>query len=315
MVGTEPGRPPTCSINGALGMRVYLAAVLYNDFREGSQVFLRLDDREKQAVLEVEHILDSYHYVHKPRLVDRIRATGRRIFLDSGAFSAFSQGVEIDIEQYCQYVLENSDFIEVVSVLDAIGDANATFRNQRYIESRGIDVLPCFHYGEPEEALAYYAEHYEYVTLGGMVPISTPQLKIWLDRIWDRYLTDADGRPKLKVHGFGLTSVPLMERYPWFSVDSSSWVQLGGMGNIFLPDFGTLAVSEFAPQRKQAEKHVDNLPREHQEVVLEYIETLGFDIERLRKEHLSRKCFNMVTYPLAGRNTCEAFTHAQPVFF
>lgn len=291
--------------------------MLYNDFRNGSPVYNRLDDREKRAVDEAAHILDSYHYVHKQRLVDRIRQTGRKIFLDSGAFSAFTQGVEIDILAYCDYIIANQDIIEVVSVLDAIGDHNQTFFNQKVIESRGIDVLPCFHYGEPDEVLLYYSSNYTYITLGGMVPISSPQLRLWLDRIWGKYLTDEEGNPKLKVHGFGLTSVDLMARYPWYSVDSSSWVQLGGMGNIFLPDYGMIAVSEFAPQRKEALKHVDNLPPEHQKVVVGFIEELGFDLDRLRKLHLSRKCFNMVTYGqmMEKQLSDKTFQQPQPQFF
>lgn len=298
-------------------MRLYLAAVLYNGFCEGTPTFNRLTDREKQVVNDAEHILDSYHYIHRQRLVDRIRKTGRQIFLDSGAFSSFTQGVHVDIEAYCRYCHENADFIEVISVLDAIGDADQTYRNQRYMEERGLVALPCFHYGEPEEVIAFYSEHYDYITIGGMVPISTPQLRTWLDRIWGRWLTNPDGTPKLKVHGFGLTSVPLMARYPWYSVDSSSWVQLGGIGNIFLPEHGMIAVSEFAPQRKEMFKHVDNLPAEHRDVVLGYIEELGFEIERLRKEHLARKVFNMLTYGLMQerQDDDKGFSQPQPVLF
>lgn len=297
-------------------MRVYLAAMLYNDFREGSPLYNRLDDRERQAIHEAEHVLDSYHYVHKTRLVDRIRESGRQIFLDSGAFSSFTQGVDVDIDKYIDYCIENQDFIEVASVLDAIGSAEDTWRNQKYIESRGVQVLPCFHYGEPEAALEYYVQNYEYITIGGMVPISTPQLRVWLDRIWGAHLTNPDGTPKLKVHGFGLTSVPLMSRYPWYSVDSSSWVQLGGMGNIFLPEFGTIAVSEHAPQRKEPLKHVDTLPPPQRDVIVGYIEELGFNLERLRKEHLSRKCFNMVTYGRLGEALkIDTFSQPQPVLF
>jgi hypothetical protein len=150
-----------------------------------------------------------------------------------------------------------------------------------------------------------------------MVPISSPQLRIWLDRIWGKYLTHPDGTPKVRVHGFGLTSVPLMARYPWYSVDSSSWVQLGGMGNIFLPQFGTLAISEHAPQLKQEFRHVDNLPPEHQKVVVGFIESLGFDLDRLRKLHLSRKAFNAVTYGsmMEAQLTDKTFIQHQPVLF
>lgn len=298
-------------------MKIYLAAMLYNDFREGSPTYNRLDEREQQAVDEAKHVLDSYHYIHKERMVDRIRKTGRKIFLDSGAFSAFSLGSKIDLKEYCQYVKKNMDIFEVVSVLDAIGDPDQTYRNQVTMEQQGINALPCYHYGEPEEVLAHYASAYEYITIGGMVPISSPQLKVWLDRIWGQFLTNPDGTPKLKVHGFGLTSVPLMARYPWYSVDSSSWVQLGGMGNIFLPEYGTIAISEHAPQLKQKGKHIDNLPPEHQDVVVGYVEGLGFDVDRLRKLHLSRKTFNIVTYGsmMAAQLEDKRFVQTQPVLF
>jgi len=296
--------------------------MLYNDFREGSRVFERLDEREKQAVRDVQHILDSYHYVGNDRLVNRIREAGKRIFLDSGAFSAFTQGVKMDLPKYCKYILDNRDIIEEVdgcllaSVLDAIGDADETWRNQNRMEQFGVRPLPCFHYGEPVEVLEYYIANYEYITIGGMVPISSPQLQIWLDRIWGQHLTKPDGSPKLKVHGFGLTSVPLMARYPWYSVDSSSWVQLGGMGNLFIPQFGTIAISDQAPQLKEAGKHIDNLPGPQREAVVEVIEGMGFDLERLRTLHLSRKTFNMVTYSsFIADSSFKTFRQPQPLLF
>jgi hypothetical protein len=298
-------------------MKIYLAALLYNDFRRGSNPYNHLTDVEKQAVDEVQHILDSYHYIGNERMVNRIRSTGRQIFLDSGAFSAFTQGITVDLNEYCNYVKKNQDIFEVVSVLDAIGDADQTYRNQVAMERQGVQALPCYHYGEPETVLEYYASNYEYITIGGMVPISSPQLRIWLDRIWGRHLTNGDGTPRLKVHGFGLTSVPLMARYPWYSVDSSSWVQLGGMGNIFLPKWGTIAVSEYAPQAKDEFKHIDNLPKEHRDVLVDFIEGLGFEIERLRKFHLSRKVFNIVTYGsmMAAQIDNKKFIQHQPVLF
>lgn len=298
-------------------MKLYLAALLYNDFRRGSPLYNKLDDREKRAVDQVAHVLDSYHYINNERMVKRIRDTNRKIFLDSGAFSAFTQGVKIDLPEYCNYVKRNSDLFEVVSVLDAIGDHDQTYYNLRRMEQAGIQALPCYHYGEPEEVLEYYAGNYDYITIGGMVPISTPQLVVWLDRIWAKCLTTREGFPRIKVHGFGLTSVPLMARYPWYSVDSSSWVQLGGMGNIFLPQFGTIAISEFAPQLKEAEKHIDNLPYEHQRVVVDFIQGLGFDLDRLRRLHLSRKVFNIVTYSsmMGAQLENKRFNQTQPVLF
>lgn len=139
------------------------------------------------------------------------------IFLDSGAFSAFTQGVNIDIQEYIDFIKTHQDHLTVYANLDVIGSPEGTWKNQRRMEKAGLMPLPCFHYGEdPKWLVMYLSRGYEYIALGGMVPISTPDLKIWLDDIWKNYLTDAEGMPIIKVHGFGLTSNSLMRRYPWF---------------------------------------------------------------------------------------------------
>ena len=47
-----------------------------------------------------------------------------------------------------------------------------------------------------------------------------------------------------------------MEAYPWYSVDSSSWVQTAAFGAIFTPQWGTINVSEKSPQRHDAGQHL-----------------------------------------------------------
>ena len=241
----------------------------------------------------VENFLESYHYIHREVAVAKIRADGIRVFLDSGAFSAYTQGVTIDIGKYCDYCHRNADIIEFPSVLDAIGDADGTWRNQEEMERRGVRPLPCFHYGEPMEVLDYYVSKYEYITIGGMVPISTPQLRIWLDRLWAEHLTDADGTPKVKVHGFGLTSLPLMMRYPWYSVDSSTWVQWAANGMILIPGrAGQVDVSNKSSRRKQKNQHLDSHPEMVTKAIENEIRSEGGDPDRLRDLYYSRWAWN-----------------------
>lgn len=202
-------------------MHIYMAAVFSNSYMKGQNRYLKLTDHERDLVTSIPHVLESFHYVGKQKFVDEMRVNNAQIFLDSGAFSAFTLGVNISVEDYCEYIKRNLDIIRVednvvmASVLDGIGDPLQTWRNQLEMELRGAKPLPCFHAGEDERYLEWYVKNYEYITLGGMVGSSTKQLCIWLDRMWDRYLTDGSGRARIKVHGFGITAVPIMERYPW----------------------------------------------------------------------------------------------------
>lgn len=279
-------------------MKLYLAAVYTSNYGRQSQVYLRHTPEERKYRDAVRHILESFHYIHRQRYVDAIRADGHKVFIDSGAFSAFTKGTTIDLPAYCDFIKKNIDIIEHVdgtplySVLDGIGDPDQTGKNQEAMERLGVRPLPCFHYGEPEKYLEWYIAHYDYITLGGMVPITTPQLYLWLDRIWERYLTDGSGRPRLKVHGFGLTTIGIMERYPWYSVDSSSWVQIAANGSLWIPDWGTIAVSTNSPSRHDEDRHIDTLPFLQQEEIRGMIREKGFDLERVQKEYASRWAFN-----------------------
>lgn len=280
-------------------MNIYLAALYSSNFQKKGPLFLRLNDREKAARESVKYNLESYHYVFRNAPTQKIRNDGTKVFLDSGAFSAFTQGVDIDLPGYVDYIKRNMDIIRVedgvvcASVLDGIGDPLKTYQNQLAMESLGVRPLPCFHYGEDERYLKWYMENYEYITLGGMVPITKPQLYHWLDRLWEEYLTDGSGVPKLKVHGFGLTTVDLVTRYPWHSVDSSSWVQSANTGSILIPGYGALAISSNSPTRKQAGRHYDSLTPELQAGVRKILETdQGYDVERLRVLYYSRWAYN-----------------------
>lgn len=283
-------------------MNLYLAAVYTNQYMAGQKQYGHFNEREKYVVDNVPHILESYHYVGKQRFVDEMRANGGKVFLDSGAFSANSLGVDIDLNEYCNYIKRNRDIIKVedgvvmASVLDGIGNAQLTYENQLAMEARGAAPLPCFHFGEDERYLEWYVQRYPYITIGGMVRTSAEDVMQWLDRIWDRYLLDHTGRPKLKVHAFGVTTISLMERYPWHSVDSSSWIQAASFGSIYTVEHGPIAISSRSPSRHDMGRHLSTLPAiQRQQVERELVEE-GFEHERLSNVYQSRAAFNMLGY-------------------
>lgn len=225
-----------------------------------------------------------------------------KIFLDSGAFSAYSQGIKINIEEYISFIKIHKKHLAHYANLDVIGDPDATLKNQKTMESAGLNPIPCFHYGEPLKYLFYYLKQYDYIALGGMVPISTRDLRRWLDKIFCNYICDKLGIPKVKVHGFGLTSFSLMKRYPWYSVDSTSWVLTGRMGSVYVPkwkngiwdyteDAWKIAVSTRSPSKKETGQHIDTLSKSEQQIILNYFSSKGYVLgeSRFRFEEESYK--------------------------
>lgn len=137
--------------------------------------------------------------------------------LDSGAFSAHNSGLVIRPEEYTSRALD-VDACEVFG-LDVIGDADATRRNLERSWELGLAAIPTFHYGEPEAALRWCADHAPKIALGGVAKMTRGHraaryewLKQCVARVW----------PK-RVHAFGCASWEAVRCAPFDSVDASSW--------------------------------------------------------------------------------------------
>lgn len=210
------------------------------------------------------------------------------LFMDSGAYSALTQQTTIDVNDYISFIKKNISLIDHYANLDVIGDAGKTFTNQTKMEAAGLSPIPVYHYGDPKHFLTHYLNKYDYIGLGGMVPIPSKKLGVWLDELFGGPLKGKDGYPIVKVHGFGLTEFRLMFRYPWYSVDSSSWVIMSRTGSIFMPickgktyDYNQpplrVSVSNKSPNLKNVNKaHFENLTPNQKTIVLNYLKHINY---------------------------------------
>ena len=302
-------------------MRLYIAGIYVSHFSVFGNLYKRLTPQMKALRDEVTWKLESYHFIQKGNYVKNIRRAGDKIFLDSGAFSSFSLGVDVDINAYAAFIKEHRDIIDMASVLDAIGDPEGTYHNQNKLEKMGVEVLPCFHYGEPWDLCEYYVRNYPYITIGGMVPISNARLEPWLNELWDRILTDKDGYSRIKIHGFGLTSRKLMTKYPWFSCDSSSWVQAAANGAVLFPEYDRpIRISARSPGRKTFGQHYNTLPPSAKAEVDRLLAYYGLQYTEVADIHDGRWALNCFTFDRLGRMLGEdhwrkPFVSTQPTLF
>ncbi len=211
-------------------------------------------------------------------------------FLDSGCFSADSQGKPISLDEYMQFIFDNEEHIGIYPCLDVIGNETETWKNQKIMEDAGLNPMPVFHVEDNIKYLHQCLE-YDYFCLGGMAGgASTKSRQHFLNKCFDIICNTPDRTPKCKVHGFGLASPSLMTAYPFYSIDTSSWVAYARYGIILLPQRDSkgrprydktpikMFVTERSPKTAQEGMHFKNLTKAEQRNVKWYIESMGFQL-------------------------------------
>ena len=161
--------------------------------------------------------------------------------------------------------------------LDSIDSVEETIRNQMYLESQGLHPLPVFHYGEDMKYLDELVKSYDYIALGGMVGQNANR---WLEIIFNKY-------PTHKFHGFGMVDFRLVVKFPFFSVDSTTWFCAQKFGNILFPD-GT-------------SNHYDEL----NERQINIIKERGFSLQMMKDKYQCRNAFNLLVVKSVVENVIE----------
>ncbi len=239
------------------------------------------------------------YYLDKKLIESRICDN---VFLDCGAWTAFTKKVNINIDDYLQYLKSNKDCYRVAASLDVIpdGDVNKSaedsYNNFVYLRSRlGSDykLIPTYHRGESIDnlkRLLTYSDEYgplDYIGIGAVA--SNVNVKMRNEFLTKIFSVISRENPNIKTHLFGLTDLTLLDKYPIYSADSTTWVMAGAMGEI-LTDFGRIKVSD----KNFNLKSVNGYSSEQRVVLSEYVKSFGFKLTDLQKSAEHRKMFNIL---------------------
>lgn len=176
----------------------------------------------------VTSILESAFYLNYKRPPNRFSAKCH--VLDSGGFTSRKKGTIINVEKYAEYL--NQFDVKVAFNLDT-SNTDETLHNQEYLEKNTkCYIIPIYHYSEfivprYQGLLVDYAKKYHYIGLGGTAEGATGITHNKL-AFFDFCFSTVGIRNK--IHGLAVTSFKLMLRYPWFSVDSTSWLSAEAYG-------------------------------------------------------------------------------------
>uniref|UniRef100_A0A6M3KMF8 Putative queuosine tRNA-ribosyltransferase n=1 Tax=viral metagenome TaxID=1070528 RepID=A0A6M3KMF8_9ZZZZ len=230
-----------------------------------------------------------------------------RLILDSGAYSAWTSKSKISLNDYTQFCLANQSQFDYIVNLDVIpaefGQVGIPEKERERSAKEGwinflkmIDagipqnkIIPVFHQEENFRWLKKMMLKSKYIGISPANDRNTPQKIEWLDECM-KYVCNEYGMPIVKFHGFGITSVKILRRYPFYSADSSTWVKFSRYGTILIPKTNKnqwrydknpipIQVTKRASSRKEDNwKHFDSIPKEAQDVVVKYVTEKGFEM-------------------------------------
>lgn len=193
----------------------------------------------------IREILVSYFYIQKnlsyyDKMLPLLKKDGGIFMTDSGAFSfmgKFPEGSDEYeeaqheefwipyLESYTKWIREHKEYIFSVANLDLdtiVGKRIVDKWNKKYfepLEKEGIQVVYVAHESDEQPSivgrLREYCQRYEYVGVNQAHKDKAAQI-YQLIKMYHR-----------RIHGFAWTELGLIKHYPFFSVDSVTW--LGGV--------------------------------------------------------------------------------------
>lgn len=163
------------------------------------------------------------------------------VIIDSGAFTVWNKGGEIDIDKYIEFCLKQPSnwwFINL-DVIPKTGSSQKDidicceqgFENYEYLRSKLTNVLPVYHYGDNELWLKKYMDRTDYI---GISPANDTHEVV--KRKFLKQCFSITQRTH-KTHGLGYSSFEGLTMFPFYSVDSISFkkvrVYIDGMKRTF----------------------------------------------------------------------------------
>lgn len=152
------------------------------------------------------------------------------VLMDSGAYTAWRSGQPIDLDAYCRFLKANEHWIGAYAALDVISPgrpeeaASASMDNYKRMRALGLRPVPIFHVGEDVRWLKEMLDlGADYIGLSASSIVTRGRVDPWYDMIWE-HLCAPDGSPLIKAHAFGEGREGSLNRCPWYSADTATWL-------------------------------------------------------------------------------------------
>src|SRR5580765_6292113 len=235
------------------------------------------------------------------------RCAIKEVMLDSGAFTAFTKGHKVTLDELVPVYRDterkilnaksktklwfiNLDVIpgeygrksEPHEIAEAVAQSDVNFKQLKKIF--GDRVLPVWHQTETEARLIDVCKQNDYIAMGFRQDLAE-HARI---RCAQEVLAEIANPKGIRVHGLATTGYKMLDRTTFWSVDSASWLYAAAMGKILHIDqqgeLEVIDISNESPARKKDRGHFNSIPEDHQALVLERIAAAGTTIKQAQSD-------------------------------
>lgn len=226
------------------------------------------------------------------------------IMMDSGAFSfrKFASSTkkrggkvhEIDPQKlqkemykvYRGFCLENAKKWDFYLTLDWRAHQPTIFKMQKRFVKDGLMPWPVYHGDMELDWLKKYQDTFGSNFFGiSSASISFRGKSYKAHRFFYDRVFEYGAKHGMQFHGLAVTSLGLISMYPWFSVDSSTWVKSSIYGMITFPDREKNTIYNIHISDRQTNTSTpsyNNMSRKHRSMVETTIKDFGFTLKELR---------------------------------
>jgi hypothetical protein len=197
--------------------------------------------------LEYPQILNSFAY---KKGIEGLTYQPKELTLDSGAFTAWNSGKSVDIDLFKTWALSvkhpnlrivNLDVIpgEVgrTSTKDErIAGMKKSLDNADYLRAAGLNVMEVFHQDEPWDFLDLLVKRLpdkeSVLCISPRNDVSTKSKIEWHRQVLKRLVDTVRIKGLPRMHGLAVTGKSLVIEFPYYSVDSSSFMTPAQYGRV-----------------------------------------------------------------------------------
>lgn len=192
-------------------MKVYLAGT------QGNKGQLLSNEKGLYLLESFEYLTDANIGIYK----------NHNFLLDSGAFTHMNKKSKNGIN-WNEYIKKYANFINKHNVelffeldIDVIIGLKEVERLREKLENlTNKKCIPVWHKSRGKDYWLKMVKEYDYVAIGGIV---TREIKPSEYRFFTWLLNEAK-KENCKVHGLGFTRVSVLHIYPFYSIDSTTWI-------------------------------------------------------------------------------------------